>query len=218
MWGGLLFAVAVVVRLLVARYREHRDVLALARRGRRRAVEHARRRSHRDRGGARIRGSGGGDRTRAMSCSRSTEQPVQTRRLKSSSTSIAAATGTRLSYTLLRLARSRRSRSTLAPAPRGGSMYFVLAAVGLFTLLVGASVRLRRPRRSGDAPLLLAVRRVLRRVQFLVQRSVGSAGLGVLLGRRDRLRAVAATAAAFHPRVSRASPSRAIRRDAASCR
>ena len=34
----------------------------------------------------------------------------------------------------------------LAPAPRGSSMYFVLAAVGLFTLLVGASVRLRRPR------------------------------------------------------------------------
>ena len=35
---------------------------------------------------------------------------------------------------------------SLAPAPRGSSMYFVLAAVGLFTLLVGASVRLRRPR------------------------------------------------------------------------
>src|SRR5882762_3871197 len=31
-------------------------------------------------------------------------------------------------------------------ATRGGSLYFVLAAVGLFTLMVGASVRLRRPR------------------------------------------------------------------------
>src|SRR5207249_2479126 len=34
---------------------------------------------------------------------------------------------------------------SLAPAPQGSSMYFVLAAVGLFTLFVGASVRLRRP-------------------------------------------------------------------------
>ena len=34
---------------------------------------------------------------------------------------------------------------TLAPSPQGSPMYFVLAAVGLFTLLVGASVRLRRP-------------------------------------------------------------------------
>src|SRR5205814_6863633 len=33
----------------------------------------------------------------------------------------------------------------LAAAPRGSSMYYVLAAVGLFTLLVGASVRLKRP-------------------------------------------------------------------------
>ena len=33
----------------------------------------------------------------------------------------------------------------LAPAPKGTSMYYVLAAVGLFTLLVGASVRLKRP-------------------------------------------------------------------------
>src|SRR5947208_14733076 len=34
----------------------------------------------------------------------------------------------------------------LAAAPQASSMYYVLAAVGLFTLLVGASVRLRRPR------------------------------------------------------------------------
>ena len=54
--------------------------------------------------------------------------------------------GTPLHYTLLRL-RSRQSLTVpLAPAPRGSAMYYVLAAVGLFTLLVGASVRLRRPR------------------------------------------------------------------------
>jgi len=54
--------------------------------------------------------------------------------------------GTRLVYTMLRLGTQQGLQVALAPAPRGGSMYFVLAGVGLFTLLVGASVRLRRPR------------------------------------------------------------------------
>jgi two-component system NtrC family sensor kinase len=54
--------------------------------------------------------------------------------------------GTRLAYTLLRLGTQQALQLTLTPATRGGSMYFVLAAVGLFTLIVGASVRLRRPR------------------------------------------------------------------------
>src|SRR6185295_16170189 len=54
--------------------------------------------------------------------------------------------GTRLGYTLLRLGTRQALEVSLAPAPRGSSLYFVLAAVGLFTLLVGASVRLRRPR------------------------------------------------------------------------
>ena len=53
--------------------------------------------------------------------------------------------GTNLSYILLRLGSRQALQVSLAPAPRGSSMYFVLAAVGLFTLLVGASVRLRRP-------------------------------------------------------------------------
>ena len=53
--------------------------------------------------------------------------------------------GTRLVYTLLRADARQPLEIALAPAPRGSSMYFVLAAVGLFTLLVGASVRLRRP-------------------------------------------------------------------------
>jgi len=54
--------------------------------------------------------------------------------------------GTRLAYTLLRLGTQEALELSLAPAPRASSMYFVLAAVGLFTLVVGASVRLRRPR------------------------------------------------------------------------
>ena len=53
--------------------------------------------------------------------------------------------GTRLAYMLLRLGSRQALQVSLAPAPHGSSMYFVLAAVGLFTLLVGASVRLRRP-------------------------------------------------------------------------
>src|SRR5207253_10585182 len=53
--------------------------------------------------------------------------------------------GTRLSYALLRLGTQQALTVSLTPTPRGGSMYFVLAAVGLFALIVGASVRLRRP-------------------------------------------------------------------------
>ena len=54
--------------------------------------------------------------------------------------------GTRLAYTLLRLGEQRALDVSLASISPRGSMYFVLAGVGLFTLLVGASVRLRRPR------------------------------------------------------------------------
>jgi two-component system NtrC family sensor kinase len=53
--------------------------------------------------------------------------------------------GMKLSYTVVRLGTRQAFSVELAPAPQGSSMYFVLAAVGLFTLLVGASVRLRRP-------------------------------------------------------------------------
>jgi PAS domain S-box-containing protein len=54
--------------------------------------------------------------------------------------------GTRLSYLLLRLGSQAAIEVTLAPVPGTSSMYFVLASVGLFTLLVGAAVRVRRPR------------------------------------------------------------------------
>ena len=55
--------------------------------------------------------------------------------------------------------------------------------------------------RSGDAAFLLAVRRLLRRVHVLVQRSVRSARLDVLLGRRGGDGAAAAAAPALHAGV-----------------
>ena len=52
-----------------------------------------------------------------------------------------------VAYTLLRLDQSRLIDVTLQPAPGSETrLYLVLAAIGVFTLLVGASVRLRRPK------------------------------------------------------------------------
>jgi two-component system, NtrC family, sensor kinase len=56
-----------------------------------------------------------------------------------------AAPGTHLTYTLARLGTQQVLAVALAGAPQGSSMYYVLAAVGLFTLFVGALVRLKRP-------------------------------------------------------------------------
>jgi two-component system NtrC family sensor kinase len=53
--------------------------------------------------------------------------------------------GTRLTYRLRRLDVRDVVDVSLAPAPHGTAIYPVLAGVGLFTLLVGAWVRLRRP-------------------------------------------------------------------------
>ena len=54
--------------------------------------------------------------------------------------------GDRHSYTLLRLGTQQIATVSLAPMPSGtGLFYYVLAAVGIFTLLVGAAVRARRP-------------------------------------------------------------------------
>src|SRR4029453_18908614 len=51
-----------------------------------------------------------------------------------------------LRYTVLRLGTREVLDLRLAPAPSGpGALYFVLAAVGVFTLLVGGAARLRRP-------------------------------------------------------------------------
>ena len=54
--------------------------------------------------------------------------------------------GARHVYTLLALGDRRVAQVTLQPIPRGvGGLYYVLAAVGIFSLLVGATVRTRRP-------------------------------------------------------------------------
>jgi PAS domain S-box-containing protein len=55
--------------------------------------------------------------------------------------------GTSLRYTVLRLGTREIVDVRLAPMPnRAGALYFLLAAVGIFSLLVGGAVRLRRPR------------------------------------------------------------------------
>src|SRR5262245_28283002 len=52
-----------------------------------------------------------------------------------------------LRYTTLRLGTRDVIDVRVAPIPTGpGALYFALAAVGIFTLLVGGAVRLRRPR------------------------------------------------------------------------
>lgn len=58
-----------------------------------------------------------------------------------------AASGATLRYTVLRLGTREVLDVRVAPVPNGpGALYYVLAAVGAFTLLVGGAVRLRRPR------------------------------------------------------------------------
>ena len=57
-----------------------------------------------------------------------------------------ARAGARHTYTVLRLGSQQVTSVSLAPMPSGaGLYYYVLAAVGIFTLLVGAAVRARRP-------------------------------------------------------------------------
>src|SRR5687767_2878150 len=52
----------------------------------------------------------------------------------------------RLSYTVLRLGEQQMLNVEVAPVPGGNpTLYVIGAAIGVFTLLVGASVRLRRP-------------------------------------------------------------------------
>lgn len=55
--------------------------------------------------------------------------------------------GAALRYTILRLGAREVVDLTLAPVPNGpAALYFFMAAVGVFTLIVGAAVRMRRPR------------------------------------------------------------------------
>ena len=59
----------------------------------------------------------------------------------------AASEGTALRYTVLRLGTREVVDVRLAPIPNNrGALYFLLAAVGIFSLLVGGAVRMRRPR------------------------------------------------------------------------
>ncbi len=58
----------------------------------------------------------------------------------------AAEDGTALSYTLLRLGSRQIVQVELAPIPQGNTaLYFALALVGIFTLVVGGFTSLRRP-------------------------------------------------------------------------
>jgi two-component system NtrC family sensor kinase len=57
-----------------------------------------------------------------------------------------ASSGDRHRYTVLRTGSREVVELTMTPLPHGaGGLYYVLAAVGIFTLLVGAAVRTRRP-------------------------------------------------------------------------
>jgi hypothetical protein len=57
-----------------------------------------------------------------------------------------AASGDSVIYTLIRTKTREPLRLSLAPIPSGArGLYYVLAAVGIFSLLVGAGVRFRRP-------------------------------------------------------------------------
>ncbi len=57
-----------------------------------------------------------------------------------------AANGDALTYTLIRTQTRETLRVPLAPIPSGArALYFMLAPVGIFSLLVGAGVRFRRP-------------------------------------------------------------------------
>ena len=148
----------------------------------------------------------------ATSCSRSTARPSR-RRPTSSSISIAGTQGTRLSYTLVRLGTQQALRG-LARAGQPPVVDVLRARGGRSVHAAGRRVGSpAAAARSGDAAFLLAVRRVLRRVHLLVQRTVRSARLDVLLGRRGGDGAAAAAAAALHAGVSRS-----VRRGARRCR
>src|SRR4029078_3036081 len=57
-----------------------------------------------------------------------------------------AANGAALTYTLIRMKTRETLRLPLATIPSGArALYFMLAPVGIFSLLVGAGVRFRRP-------------------------------------------------------------------------
>ena len=203
--GGPLFALAVVGGAARARRREHRACARSGTRSRTACSGGARRRRDGGRGRAGFAGGARRASRAATCCSPSTASPVE-RPADVIEYQHRGTPGTRL---VLHAASGSGAQQALdvalAPAPRGSSMYFVLAAVGLFTLLVGASVRLRRPRDQATLHFFWLCVAFFGVVHLLVQRSVRSARLGVLLGRRGGDGAAAAAAAALHARVSRAA-------------
>ena len=143
-WGRSVFALVVVVFLAGlgvanivthAKWHEVEDGVFWGR---------ARRRSHGRRGCRRIGRQPAPESSAATCCSPSTAPRFETQADVIEYQHTARA-GTRLTYTLARLGTQQVIEVALAAAPQGSSMYYVLAAVGLFTLLVGASVRLKRP-------------------------------------------------------------------------
>ena len=131
----------------VPRRGQHRLARDVARGRGRRALDGQRRRRRRRRDRARHAGRSASGSSAATCCWRSTTgrwrtSPMSSRRCTRRSAA------TTLRYTIA-AARHRATSSTCAwrRFPTGpGALYFVLAAVGIFTLLVGGAVRLRRPR------------------------------------------------------------------------
>ena len=111
--------------------------------------------------------------------------------------------GTELTYTLIRLGSRQALAVSLEAANRSDSMYFVLAAVGLFTLLVGASVRLRRPRDQATLHFFWLCVAFFGAFTFSFNGPVRSSRLDVLLGGCGGDGAAAAVAPALHARLSR---------------
>ena len=99
----------------------------------------------------------------ATCCWRSTTRRFR-RRPTSSNISTAATRGPSSTTRWCGSARSEALQISLTPTPRGSSIYFVLAAVGLFALARRRAGPGPAAARSGDAAFLLALRRVLRRV------------------------------------------------------
>ena len=165
--------------------RQHRPTRHHRRSRRRRVVGRAQRRRRRSRSRRRLgRRTCGG--SRAATCCWPSMGRLSPSANQVFALQLNARAGDRHTYTLLRLGTrevargSPSSRSRAAPA----ALYYVLAAVGIFTLLVGAAVRTRRPVRPGDAAFLLACGCVLRHVHVLVHRPLRSRRLVLLLGGR----------------------------------
>ena len=108
---------------------------------------------------------------RAICSSPLTARPWRRVEDVSSARSGATRSDTRCSTPCLRLGQQQMLNVEVAPIPAGNpTLYFILAAIGIFTLLVGAAVRLRRPHDPATLHFFWLCRRVLRHAHVLVQR------------------------------------------------